>query len=63
MSGIEGFSVRQVQAMVDRTYALAMNDVAAGIVQPWQEHIPSVHDLRWDLIGAGTWPTDEKSER
>jgi hypothetical protein len=54
------FTRRQVQAMVTRTYGLALNDAACarvnGPVEPWQSLIPKVKTLRRDLIAAGTWP-------
>jgi hypothetical protein len=55
--GRREFTLEQAQAMVDRTYALALNDAAAGITQPWQDSIPRVPDLEEDLKEANTWPT------
>jgi len=57
----ERFTREQVQAMVNRTYGLALNDASCehtnpGSMQPWQKHIPKVKTLRRDLIAAGTWP-------
>lgn len=55
----ECFSRAQVETMVARTYAGALDDAAAGVVQPWQSGIPRVNDLVRDLRVAGTWPTGD----
>lgn len=57
---MNGYSREKTQAMVDRAYALGLNETPD---QPWQDHIPSVEMLERDLKAASTWPDTQAADQ